>query len=430
DLAVASNNPETPYAVFLASLRPGKAKGAAPLQEVKMGEPVLVYTGTKPPAAGAQTATESKPEKKKAAAVKPTAKDKDDASTTSAAASRAAPKPKPKSSVAKDGTNEAGKDGASAAAASSGDATAPKPKPKARKDAAKDGASATAASSDDATAPKPKPKKPAPKPPPMVITPAAEQSSQVKGPPRPLGRPNPPRDRAARWLPRRRQDLAGQPPRERSRARRSRCDHHRVRRDRSLTAVLRALLTPCHLRGGARCSAARTANRGARQHGTSHGVDRALDGGRDHAQGRVAHAQDDDAERQESSPGVSASRPRARRQVRRRAGAPVRPRTLQLPATCRPLQPLRPLGADARRPQGRHGLFDDAGAARIPGSVDRHHAGRRRGRAPQHPPHRDGAGLLHQCGEPKAHHRGRGIVRIAAERAHTHHRRCQGVASR
>src|SRR4029453_16498168 len=42
-----------------------------------------------------------------------------------------------------------------------------------------------------------------------------------------------------------------------------RCDHHRVRRDRSLTAVLRALLTPCHLRGGARCSAARTANRGA-----------------------------------------------------------------------------------------------------------------------------------------------------------------------
>src|SRR5215831_5518434 len=160
DLAVAGNNPETPYAVFLASLRPGKAKGAAP-QEVKMGEPVLVYTGTKPPAPGAQAATESKPEKKKTVTIKPTAKDKDDASTT---------KPKPKSSAAKDGGKEAGKDGASAAAASSGDATAPKPKPKARKDAAKDGASATAASSDDATAPKPKPKKPAPKPPPMVIT--------------------------------------------------------------------------------------------------------------------------------------------------------------------------------------------------------------------------------------------------------------------
>jgi D-alanyl-D-alanine carboxypeptidase len=179
DLAVASNNPETPYAVFLASLRPGK-KGAAPLQEVKMGEPVLVYTGTKPPAPGAQASTESKPEKKKAAAIKPTAKDKDDASATSAAASRAAPKPKPKSPAAKDGGKDAAKDGASTAAASSGDAAASKPKPKVRKDAAKDGAAATGAASDDATAPKPKPKKPAPKPPPMTITPAAEQSSQVR----------------------------------------------------------------------------------------------------------------------------------------------------------------------------------------------------------------------------------------------------------
>src|SRR5262249_18266869 len=59
---VANNNPESPYAVFLASLHPGKAKGAAPLQE--KGEPVLVYTGTKPPAPGAQVSTESKPEKK------------------------------------------------------------------------------------------------------------------------------------------------------------------------------------------------------------------------------------------------------------------------------------------------------------------------------------------------------------------------------
>jgi len=159
DLAVDSNNPETPYAVFLASLRPGKAKGAAPL-EVKMGEPVLVYTGTKPPAPGAQAATDSKPEKKaekkpekkKAAAIKPTAKDKDDASPTGAAASRATPKPKPKSPAAKDGAKEG----------------------------AKDGGSATAADSGDASAPKPKPKKPAPKPPPMVVTPAADQSSQAK----------------------------------------------------------------------------------------------------------------------------------------------------------------------------------------------------------------------------------------------------------
>ena len=185
DDLVANNNPESPYAVFLASLRPAKAKGAAPLQE--MGEPVLVYTGTKPPAPGAQASTESKPEKKKTAVIKPAAakdKDKDGASATSAATSRAAPKPKPKATAAKDGAKDgakdAGKDGASTAAASSGDVAAPKPKPKVRKDAAKDGAAASAAASDDASAPKPKPKKPAPTPPPMVVTPAADQSSQVK----------------------------------------------------------------------------------------------------------------------------------------------------------------------------------------------------------------------------------------------------------
>jgi len=184
DLAIANSNPETPYAVFLASLRPAKAKGVAP-QEVKMGEPVLVYTGTKPPAPGSQASTESKPEKKKTAVIKPAAaKDKDDAAATSAATSHAAPKPKLKSSAAKDGPKDGAKDGtkdgASTAAASSGDAAAPKPKPKVRKDAAKDGAAASAAASDDAGAPKPKPKKPAPKPPPMVVTPAADQSSQVK----------------------------------------------------------------------------------------------------------------------------------------------------------------------------------------------------------------------------------------------------------
>src|SRR2546427_147655 len=118
--------------------------------------------------------------------------------------------------------------------------------------------------------------------------------------------------------------------------------------------------------------AARTASGSARrEHGTSHGIDRAVDGGRDHAQGRPAHPADDDADRQESDPGVSAGRPRARRQVRRRAGAPVRPRALYLPATCRALQPLRPLGADARRSQRRHGLSDDAGPAGVPGSEDR-----------------------------------------------------------
>jgi D-alanyl-D-alanine carboxypeptidase len=167
---VVANNPESPYAVFLASLRPGKAKGAAPLQQ--MGEPVLVYTGTKPPAPGSQAASEPKPEKKKSVAIKPAAaKDKDEATTSAAPAA----KPKRKSTAEKDGAS-------STAAASSVDTAAAKPKPKvaAPKDTPKDGASATAAAAGDATAAKPKPKKPEPKPPPMTITPAIEQSSQTR----------------------------------------------------------------------------------------------------------------------------------------------------------------------------------------------------------------------------------------------------------
>jgi D-alanyl-D-alanine carboxypeptidase len=169
---VVANNPESPYAVFLASLRPAKAKGAAPLQQ--LGEPVLVYTGTKPPAPGSQAASEPKPEKKKSAAIKPAAaKDKDAASAPTSAAP--ATKPKRKSTAEKDGAP-------STPAAASGDtaATKPKPKPAAPKDAAKDGVSATAAASGDGTAVKPKPKKPEPKPPPMAITPAVEQSSQTR----------------------------------------------------------------------------------------------------------------------------------------------------------------------------------------------------------------------------------------------------------
>jgi D-alanyl-D-alanine carboxypeptidase len=159
---LVANNPESPYAVFLASLRPGKAKGAAPLQQ--MGEPVLVYTGTKPPVPGSQAASDPNPEKKKTAVIKPAAaKDKDTAATTVPAA-----KPKRKPPGEKD---------PSTAAASSGDTAAAKPKPKvvAPKDASKD---ATAAG--DGTAAKPKPKKPESKPPPMAIIPAAQQSSQTR----------------------------------------------------------------------------------------------------------------------------------------------------------------------------------------------------------------------------------------------------------
>ena len=164
---LVANNPESPYAVFLASLRPAKAKGAAPLQQ--MGEPVLVYTGTKPPAPGSQAASDPNPEKKKTVTIKPAAaKDKDAA----AAATTPAVKPKRKPPAEKDSA-------ASTTAAASGDTAAAKPKPKvaAPKDASKD---ATAAAAGDGTAAKPKPKKPESQPPPMAIIPATQQSSQTR----------------------------------------------------------------------------------------------------------------------------------------------------------------------------------------------------------------------------------------------------------
>jgi D-alanyl-D-alanine carboxypeptidase len=177
DSMAVNNAPDTPYGIFLSSLQPAKAKGAL-LQEGQMGEPVLVYTGTKPPPPGAATAAaaDAKP-KKKAVAAKPAAKD--DATAASSGDSAVA-KPKPKAPAAKDGAT-------STASTSAGEGTPPKPKPKkpapkeTAKDASKDGskdAAAPAAAAGDGTAPKPKPKKPAPKP--TVITPAAQQTSGVQ----------------------------------------------------------------------------------------------------------------------------------------------------------------------------------------------------------------------------------------------------------
>ncbi|HKF07298.1 MAG TPA: D-alanyl-D-alanine carboxypeptidase family protein [Xanthobacteraceae bacterium] len=173
DDVVANNNPESPYAVFLASLHPAKAKGTAPLQE--KGEPVLVYTGTKPPAPSSQATTDSKPEKKKSGAAKAAAaKDKDNAASAS---ETPAAKPKRKATAEK----EAAKDSAASTAAPN-DAGAPKRKPKvaAPKDNTKDAGSATAAASGDGTPAKPKPKKPESKPVPMTIAPAVEQSSPAR----------------------------------------------------------------------------------------------------------------------------------------------------------------------------------------------------------------------------------------------------------
>jgi D-alanyl-D-alanine carboxypeptidase len=106
DIVPANFGPDSPYGVFLSSLRPPKAK--ALLQDANMGEPVLVYTGTKPPAPGTASG-DSKPKSDKKKMAKPAAKD-----------------------AAKDGVKDGVKDGAAAnsVAAPSGDNPAPKPKHK------------------------------------------------------------------------------------------------------------------------------------------------------------------------------------------------------------------------------------------------------------------------------------------------------------
>jgi D-alanyl-D-alanine carboxypeptidase len=100
EILPANTGPESPYGIFLSSLNPAKPKGAAP-PDGDLGEPVLVYTGTKPPAPGtASVESKPKPDKKKVA--KPaTAKE---AGTPKPVATPAgdnpAPKPKPKKKAA------------------------------------------------------------------------------------------------------------------------------------------------------------------------------------------------------------------------------------------------------------------------------------------------------------------------------------------
>jgi D-alanyl-D-alanine carboxypeptidase len=111
ELTPANTGPDSPYGIFLSSLRPEKSKGAL-LQDVNIGEPVLVYTGTKPPAPGTasaegkQKADKSKPGKKKTAAAKGASDAPQDAAANAPAASPASetasgkPKPKPKKPAA------------------------------------------------------------------------------------------------------------------------------------------------------------------------------------------------------------------------------------------------------------------------------------------------------------------------------------------
>ena len=101
EILPANTGPESPYGVFLSGLNPPRAKGAL-LQDSNLGEPVLVYTGTKPPAPGAVSEeSKTKPDRKKTA--KPAAA-KEAATPTPAATpspDNPAPKPKKKKAVPK-----------------------------------------------------------------------------------------------------------------------------------------------------------------------------------------------------------------------------------------------------------------------------------------------------------------------------------------
>jgi D-alanyl-D-alanine carboxypeptidase len=199
DTIASDTGTDWPQSVFMPNLQQQKVSPAALLlQDVKLGEPVLVYTGTKPPAPKAQAASDATSDKKKPA--KPAATKDKDAPAIAAAPSGegAAAKPKPKPAAPRD----TAKDGAASTAAAGDAAAKPKPKkPAPPKDAAKDGAASTAATGDgaakpkpkppapkdgaapaaatgDAAAPKPKPK--TPKPAPTNLTPAVEKTSHVQ----------------------------------------------------------------------------------------------------------------------------------------------------------------------------------------------------------------------------------------------------------
>jgi D-alanyl-D-alanine carboxypeptidase len=141
DFVAENTGPDSPYATFLASLRPGKSKAGVFQQDVPMAEPVLVYTGTKPPAPGTFQAgwKTSKPK----VAKKTTTKSKDKEGAKPAASD---------------------KDGA---------------KPTAAKH--NNGAKPTAVTGSPAESqPKPKLKKPVPKNAPTALTPPTQQSTQVR----------------------------------------------------------------------------------------------------------------------------------------------------------------------------------------------------------------------------------------------------------
>jgi D-alanyl-D-alanine carboxypeptidase len=207
EFVTANMAPDSPYAVFLSTLRPPPANGAHSLPNVHWREPVLVFTGTKPPAPGAASAAAKLNTEKKKTAAKPPAAAKGTAGTAPASVAataagdatvarpkpstqRTAPKPAPTNVTAPSRR-------ATAAVTAPADAAVAKPKPSTQRAAPKPAstnvsapsrpAAAAVTAPDDAAAAKPKPKpkpkatgqKPAPKPAPAAGS-TTQQTSQAR----------------------------------------------------------------------------------------------------------------------------------------------------------------------------------------------------------------------------------------------------------
>ncbi len=179
DVVAANMSPDSPYAVFLSSLRPPKDKSAPLANNVQMGQPVLVFTGTKPPVPGEiSAAAKPKLDKKKTVATmpQPAATGVTAASVSIIATGDVAAKPKPKLRP-RPLTPAAAATAPSPAATATGDVVAAKPKPKLKPRPPTPAAAATApppavTATGELVAAKPKPKlKPRP-PTPAAAAPA------------------------------------------------------------------------------------------------------------------------------------------------------------------------------------------------------------------------------------------------------------------
>ncbi len=134
-------------------------------------------------------------------------------------------------------------------------------------------------------------------------------------------------------------------------------------------------------------------------------------------QGVVARARADRADCPTSRSHFADGHRGARREVRRRAGPPLRRRVPDVSCARGTIDPICPVGDRAGARQGRRRLPPDAEPPRVHGHLARHHPRRRRRCAAQHESRRALARALHQHRRAQTPDRGRGAHRSVDRRA-------------